>query len=119
MPRRPSPLLCTRQSHSDIWAGVPETGCSRVPNATDDAAMHDALPNHGSALRGSRFPPCGDWAQCSSVHAIVCGRRVSQTPVGHRNQPYRTLRRRPEGERRCARPRTRLWIIGIAIDFVM
>jgi len=89
------------------------------PDATDDAAMHDALPNHGSALRGSRFPPCGDWAQFSSVHAIVCGRRVSQHSPTTENHPYSILRRRADDKRLRDRRKTRLWIIGIAIHFVM
>ncbi|GAA1246688.1 hypothetical protein GCM10009588_26450 [Microbacterium phyllosphaerae] len=89
------------------------------PDATDDTAKHDALPDPVPRLRGTRSSPCGDWAQCSSVRAIVYGRRVSPTLAGHRKSPVRIPRRHTSHEGSRPRRKMRLWIVGIAIYFVM
>ncbi|MGN7947287.1 hypothetical protein ACTJKH_00910 [Microbacterium sp. 22215] len=53
------------------------------------------------------------------MYAIVYGRRVSQTLAGHRRILYEIPRRRTPDERLRARQKMRLWIVGIAIYFVM
>ena len=112
------PLRCARQSHSDIWVRVPETGLSRVPmRQTMRRCMtrcRTTVPRF--ADRGSRL--------------VGTGR--SQLRARHRLWPASVLNtRRPQnftctnpgsrtaGERPLALRKMRLWIVGIAIYFVM
>lgn len=114
---RPSVVPSTR-SHSDIWVAVSETGLCRIPVRLDDASTHDALPDR---FRVPRFSIPALWGlgavQLRASHRLWPA--GAPTPVGHRDhrRPIRDGARREDAM--SAPLETHLWIVGIAIDFVM